>query len=93
MTRSCSSRDLTSGGGSPPTPGNTRQKQNHRSGEYSHEQGRSDHPPWASLSSGKSTRQVEVDPDFSIEYLARYTLTEEQREMYITSLGRAGLAS
>jgi adenylate cyclase len=35
---------------------------------------------------------LEIDPDFSTEYLARYTLTEAQREMFVSSLERAGLA-
>jgi hypothetical protein len=35
---------------------------------------------------------LEIDPDFSSEYLARYTLTDQQREMFIASLEKAGLA-
>lgn len=36
---------------------------------------------------------LEIDPDFSVEYLARYTLTDEQREMFDTALAAAGLPS
>ena len=36
---------------------------------------------------------LDIDPGFQAGYLARYTLTDEQREMFVSSLTAAGLPS